>query len=57
MSKKEKAAREYKRHYKKAMKLKEGGKAWNREMEWCELYLNLWKKLDSQETELKYGRA
>lgn len=35
--------REFKRHYKRAMKLKEGGKAWEREMTLCEHYLKLGK--------------
>ena len=36
----EKAKREFKRHYKKAMKLKEGGKAWEREITQAERYKN-----------------
>lgn len=32
------AAKKFKKHYRYAMKLKEGGKAWEREMEICEKY-------------------
>ena len=39
--KKEIAKKEFKRHYKKAMKLKEGGKAWEREIGKAKHYMNL----------------
>lgn len=38
---KEKAKRLFKKHYNYAMKLKEGGKAWEREMNRCEQYKNV----------------
>ena len=31
--------RQFKKHYKKAMKLKEGEKAWDREMTICEILM------------------
>lgn len=38
---KTKAQRLFKQHYNKAMKLKEGGVAWEREMKYCEQYKNV----------------
>jgi len=38
---KEKARKLFKKHYNYAMKLKEGGKAWEREMKYCEQYKNV----------------
>jgi len=49
-----KAKQNFKKHYKKAMRLKEGGKAWEREIELAKRYLNIGKILYQQETENKY---
>lgn len=38
---KAKALKLFKQHYKCAMKLKEGGTAWEREMKLCEQYKNV----------------
>lgn len=38
---KAKAQRLFKKHHDYAMKLKEGGKAWEREMRYCEQYKNI----------------
>lgn len=46
---------EFKKHYKYAMKLKEGGKAWNREMEICETCLKKGKEEYNQKLRAKYG--
>lgn len=38
---KDKARKLFNKHWKYAMKLKEGGKAWDREMSKCEQYKNV----------------
>ena len=35
------AAKQFRKHYKYAMRLKEGGKAWDREMRYCEKYMRI----------------
>ena len=40
----EKTRKLFKKHYSYAMKLKEGGKAWEREMALCEQYKNVLMK-------------
>ena len=43
------AKRQFKKHWKYAQKLKEGGKAWEREMALCESYLAIGKaELDAE---------
>lgn len=37
----EKAKKLWRKHYKYAMKLKEGGKAWEREMKLCDQYFTI----------------
>lgn len=41
----EKAKKEFKRHYKRAMKLKEGGKVWEREINLA----NKWKEIGTRQ--------
>lgn len=53
---KDKAKREFKRHYKKAMHLKEGGAAWEREMQFCERYLKAEMALHEKELRERYGK-
>ena len=53
---KEKAKREFKRHYKKAMHLKEGGAAWEREMQFCDRYLKAGMALHEKELRERYGK-
>jgi len=48
-------AKEFKRHYKKAMKLKEGGKAWEREINLANKYLEIGKKQYEEELKERYG--
>ena len=36
-----KAQKLFKKHYRYALRLKEGGKAWEREMRYCEQYKNV----------------
>jgi len=38
------ATKEFRKHYKKAMKLKEGGKAWEREINLSKKYLDMVQK-------------
>ena len=52
---KDAAKREFKRHYKKAMKLKEGGAAWEREMNLCERYKAIVIAKSELELREKYG--
>lgn len=48
------AKKKFKTHYKKAMKLKEGGKAWEREINLAKRYLNIGITLYKIETKNKY---
>lgn len=47
-------ARLFKRHYKKAMRLKEGGAAWERGIEMAHQYLELGKVAYKQYLDYKY---
>ena len=40
--------KEFKKHYRYAMRLKEGGKAWDREMTICERLLKVMKELNEE---------
>lgn len=51
----ERTKREFKKHHRKAMKLKEGGKAWDREITICETLLAKCKKLYQQKLKAKYN--
>ena len=48
-------AKEFKRHYKKAMKLKEGGKAWEREIDLANKYLEIGRRQYEEELKERYG--
>ena len=50
----EKAKREFKMHYKKATKLKEGGKAWEREISQANRYKNIATTLYQLKWERRY---
>ncbi len=52
---KEKAKREFKKHYKRAMKLKEGGSAWEREIDQARRYLRIGKGLYENQLAERYG--
>lgn len=49
------AAKAFKRHYKKAMKLKEGGKAWEREINLAKKYLEIGRRQYKEEMKERYG--
>ena len=49
------AAKMFKRHYKKAMKLKEGGKAWEREINLAKKYLEIGRRQYEEEMKERYG--
>lgn len=49
-----KAKQNFKKHYNRAMKLKEGGKAWEREITLAKRYLNIGTFLYQQEIKNKY---
>lgn len=49
------AAKQFKKHYKKAMKLKEGGKAWEREIELARKYLEMGMAQYHQQLKERYG--
>lgn len=51
----EEAKREFKKHYHKAMKLKEGGKAWEREMQLCDRYQTIAMAKYQAEQKAKYN--
>lgn len=51
------AQRNFKKHYKKAMKLKEGGKAWEREINFAHRWLEIGKNLYNIEIQKKYLRS
>ena len=53
----EEAKREFKKHYKKATKLKEGGKAWEREISLASKYMQIGRELYQEEVRAKYWRA
>ncbi len=53
MAKKE-YVKEFKKHYKKAMRLKEGGKAWQREIDLAHHWLEIGKKENQAEWAAKY---
>lgn len=48
------AKREFKKHYRKAMHLKEGGTAWEREIALAEKYLEIAKKEYQENWKAKY---
>ena len=52
---KDQAKREFKKHYRRAMKLKEGGKAWEREMQACDRYQAIAMAKYQEEQRLKYN--
>ena len=47
--------REFKKHWRRAAKLKEGGTAWEREMAKCQEYMELGKKAYQENLKAKYG--
>ena len=47
--------REFKKHYRRASKLKEGGKAWQREIDLAADYLQAGTKLKKEIEKEKYG--
>jgi len=49
----QKAKRLFKKHYTYAMRLKEGGKAWEREMKYCEQYKHVIMKESEGKNERK----
>lgn len=49
------AKRMFKKHYKRAMKLKEGGKAWEREITKAKRYLDIGRIQYEQAQREKYG--
>lgn len=51
----EKSKKLFKQHYKKAMKLKEGGAAWEREITLAKRYKDICISLKNVETSKKYG--
>lgn len=51
----EKAKRQFKKHYKKAMKLKEGGAAWEREIKLSQKYFNIGLAKYQAQLERKYS--
>lgn len=49
------AARQFKRHYKKAMRLKEGGAAWQREIDLAHHYLEIGKAEYEERIKRRYS--
>ena len=50
------STKQFKRHYKKAMKLKEGGKAWEREIALARYWKDISKKEYDEEWKERYER-
>lgn len=48
--------KEFKKHWHYAMKLKEGGKAWEREMKLCDKYLKAGRAKLKTKYQLRYGQ-
>ena len=51
-----KAKAQFKKHYRKAMRLKEGGKAWEREINLAKYYLAIGRKEYQEELKARYSR-
>lgn len=52
----EKAKKQFKKHHKMAMRLKEGGKAWEREITLADRFLRIGKAIYQQKITAKYSR-